>query len=707
MEHLAALELEPQRGLDVVHHRLGLAHGEDDALAHHEGLEPIERGRLRQLQLPRAAQHRERLVLKHHLVARPGVRRRRRAAQPERPDRVVARGLDGGGVLLEGRELRLEQLGLGGRGLRRGSGLGLRRRRGGAAHRSRARTGRITERANLCHRPRRLCDGVQRMPFAPFRERLEEVLRKLAATPGIDVKVKKLGRPANADAVRKAEKALGARLPPRCAPSTRASTASRCSGRATVSTARLGLLPLDKMVAKGSEKAFEDRLWNDLYEDQGGKHLERVKRYRLLGSPRPPGVRRGAVREEPAQLFFGETNDLQKVALTPEKYFDVLLATGGLLFERCFSGPADARANAKAELAGAMRDALPGWKVPSWLGKAPKPGAAVMKARPPAKAGGALEKLEPGHVQPHVLGGDDQRHAVTLWFSRDGETLVSHGQNVLEVFSVATEQRLWAAKVGVGVAAASADGALLALREGRSKTDEGALNVVVREARTGKEVQKLRAGSNPGLITAMAFSADGARLAASTTFNGAIWLWTLADPSSPGGLATPGEYLKAMWFSPGGETLYGLGSDGNLRVLPVAGGEPVQLEQVEGAVGSPDGRWLVAARASGTFDVMGARTLVVQRSIAPELKGTPARAMAISPDGRQLALAESVTDGARGSLIRVFDTTGWSETRRLEPGRDRFGGDAHQVRGLTFSPDSRALFAATHSGGIRVWRLKE
>src|SRR5687767_1740696 len=63
------------------------------------------------------------------------------------------------------------------------------------AHSSRTSRGRITEDGRIYVTGPEACATVSTaMPFAPFRERLEEVIRKLASTPGIDVMVKKLGR---------------------------------------------------------------------------------------------------------------------------------------------------------------------------------------------------------------------------------------------------------------------------------------------------------------------------------------------------------------------------------------------------------------------------------------------------------------------------------------------------------------------------------
>lgn len=177
------------------------------------------------------------------------------------------------------------------------------------------------------------------MPFAPFRERLEEVIRKLASTPGIDVKVKKLGRPVNADGIRKAEKALGCKVPPALRAVYAAANGFEVRWAGNGARGELGLLPLEKV-------ARSKLLW-DL---SGGQ-----------------GAVAAAIDKRGVQLTFGDANE--KLALTPQKYFDALLATAGLVFEPCFSGKADARAQAKTRLAAEMRKALPGWKLPAWLAK--------------------------------------------------------------------------------------------------------------------------------------------------------------------------------------------------------------------------------------------------------------------------------------------------------------------------------------------------
>src|SRR5687768_5179456 len=124
-----------------------------------------------------------------------------------------------------------------------------------------------------------------------WRQRVEDCVIRLRRIEGIEVTEAKLGKACSASALRKANErvagglgktltALYSQLDGFCV---------RWNGRGQVG--ELGVLPLAKMIGKGTDADFEDTIWNDEFVEQfdgsvkaAEGALAKVKRYRLLWS---------------------------------------------------------------------------------------------------------------------------------------------------------------------------------------------------------------------------------------------------------------------------------------------------------------------------------------------------------------------------------------------------------------------------------------
>ncbi len=149
-------------------------------------------------------------------------------------------------------------------------------------------------------------------------------------------------------------------------------------------------------------------------------------------------------------------------------------------------------------------------------------------------------------------------------------------------------------------------------------------------------------------VESVSFSADGSRVLSASEV---AKITTLADPGAPVGMR--GSYFASdAEFSPDGSWV-AIGSEsGDVRVLPVAGGEPVPLRGEEGHI------WTVA----------------------------------FSPEGNRIAA------GASNGTVRIWQRGGSEAPLRLT-------GHASPVTGVAFSPDGTRLATSSLDGTVRVWRV--
>jgi eukaryotic-like serine/threonine-protein kinase len=292
-------------------------------------------------------------------------------------------------------------------------------------------------------------------------------------------------------------------------------------------------------------------------------------------------------------------------------------------------------------------------------------------------------------------------HTAAIWaiaFSPDGSLLASAGgDRTIRLWNVpaGSEPRILRGHTGLvhGVAF-SPDGRLVA-----SAGFDGTARVWT--AATGRELVTFRGHSR--FVTGVAFSPDGHHVA-SSSLDGTIMVWEALSGEIVQILRGHAGGVWGVDFHRDGATIASIGADRLIKLwdLPTlalgsalhAGSEPIHQAALSG-----DGSQIVVRRGEPgqlnaqsieVWDLLGARRIHAQ-----PVGGRPEAAMAISPDGGMVAFADK---DASGELVRVVAAPSgqekWSLKHLMIP-----------VGAMAISPDGRRLAILGMGGGTLVWDM--
>jgi WD40 repeat protein/predicted Ser/Thr protein kinase len=322
-----------------------------------------------------------------------------------------------------------------------------------------------------------------------------------------------------------------------------------------------------------------------------------------------------------------------------------------------------------------------------------------------------------------------------LAFSRDGRRLVSATHDLPNYQGDGTA-RLWEAAPEVTLpvlaghesyvypVAYSPDGRWIA---------SGAWDGTIRlwDAATGEVFAKLP-HPDPGIVRALAFTPDGARLVSGGDFGGELRVWDLSNGRILRRVASAGR-VESVAVSPDGARI-AAGSyspNAEFTIWDFATGRKIETGAGVPFAFSPDGKWLAGKDAGGkTVVLWDAHTF---RSVAQWGGHTGGiNAVAFDRTGGRLVSASSdrtvrLWDVATGECLRVFEghtdevfaAVFHPDGKRIASGgRDRavwlwdpatgqevahLPGHKSYIWSLAFSPDGKTLVSGSGDSTVRLW----
>jgi WD domain, G-beta repeat/GAF domain/PEGA domain len=201
-----------------------------------------------------------------------------------------------------------------------------------------------------------------------------------------------------------------------------------------------------------------------------------------------------------------------------------------------------------------------------------------------------------------------------------------------------------------------------------------------------------------GWVTAVAFSADGQRLA-SASWDQTVMFWDVPTGQELGTVSGKVKEVQALAFSRDGHWLATENSSNTVTLWNAADGQEVRSlpGNKPGVLGnnwvysiafSPDGHWLASGLDDKTVRLWDVTTGRAGRDLT-----APRRSViyiAFSPDGRWLA------SGGDDKTIRIWDVSTGQEIRSLR-------GHTKDIYSVAFSPDGRWLASGSADKSVRLW----
>jgi eukaryotic-like serine/threonine-protein kinase len=315
-------------------------------------------------------------------------------------------------------------------------------------------------------------------------------------------------------------------------------------------------------------------------------------------------------------------------------------------------------------------------------------GLMVASSRSPdlTSAASPFLTIEAGATKDFAFAATGQRPPVLCTVGSDGDVRLwdlAHGRN---------SSVLQSANGPANALALSPNGELLAT--GSVSGDVQVWNV----SDVANPVLQGQLGGHDGAVSAVAFSADGSKLAGSRAGN--LQIWDIRDPLQARIIAQPYNPfgpITALTFSPDGTTL-AVGIDGgevdiwdlaSLRRMTATGMAAAPFRTI--AI-SPDGASLAVPLRDGDVFLWNLPQQKAGDLRLLKYAGSNASVstVAFTPDGRNLVIG--TTDG-KVSLSGLTDV---SEGTVVTAGSDA-------VTKIGFSADSRVMITATVQGAIRLW----
>jgi WD40 repeat protein/serine/threonine protein kinase len=221
-------------------------------------------------------------------------------------------------------------------------------------------------------------------------------------------------------------------------------------------------------------------------------------------------------------------------------------------------------------------------------------------------------------------------------------------------------------------------------------------NIRIWDPRTGEEFRRL-AGA-PGLLGrfALAFSPDGATLAAGS-LDGSVALWDTAHWVERARLKCP--FVNKAEFSPEGSRLVTCSSDSMIRLWNLAQATPAWTvagheKGINSVAFSPNGRFVASCGEDCLVKMWDAETGAAVLTCSGHVTGV--RDVTFAPDGRALAsVGGSYRDAVRAE-VKIWDVATGAESAS-------FQGHTSLVTAVAYFPDGRRLATASDDRTVKLW----
>jgi WD40 repeat protein len=246
----------------------------------------------------------------------------------------------------------------------------------------------------------------------------------------------------------------------------------------------------------------------------------------------------------------------------------------------------------------------------------------------------------------------------------------------------------------------SSDGQLLAVAEPQA--------VTLWQVSDGKRVRTISESCAPGSsLSSVAFSPDGTLVAATCGLSGRmIRVWKVADGKELFSIAGDANGKGGVAFSPDGQLL-SVAKGRSVKLYSASDGSEVRVLQEGKYFGcllhcavafSPDGQLIAASVSDRSIKIWRVSDFQEVRSYEANSGSNDIRAIAFTPDGKTLAIAESHRD-----TIKLWD---FESDRWIGILQGHGGSLLGWINALVVSPDGRYL-ASGGRDGLALWRIKE
>jgi WD40 repeat protein len=283
-------------------------------------------------------------------------------------------------------------------------------------------------------------------------------------------------------------------------------------------------------------------------------------------------------------------------------------------------------------------------------------------------------------------------------WSPDGKSIAAGGYRQIRLLSVDSRglvRRLPAPSGNVTDLAFSADGKQLFAAGGEpGRYGE----VVISDVETGAVVRTIRGHKDS--LYALAVSPDGKTLATGS-YDQLVQLWDVASGEHTGVLEGHSGAVFDLAFHPDGRLLASASADRTVKLWDVAARKRLDtfaqaLQEQNTVAFSPDGRRVAAGGADNRIRVWEVSSSAEEGTnpirYSKFAHQTPILKLAYSPNGKVLASV------AEDRTLRLYDAAELNELRSLEV-------QPEWAPALTFSPDSKRLFAGRADGSFTIYEV--